>query len=709
MTQDIVRSLDRIPLSRNLAETLARAAAYARAQSHVRVTLEHLLLALAEDPDAVLVLDLSSVDIDSLVGDVSSQLGRLDERGNTTDLAIDDGLRQVLEAAAAAAEGRRAEIDGAIVLAAIVGDGRSTAAHLLSVHGLTFEAAIRALQSAAAARTSAPAPEITQSSEIVESPAFEPEPPAAQFDEHVAMPEGSAHARSEGAARILASARQRVQGRTAPGLDEPLRQDEHAAQPPLHRDQMLGGEGAPAVHEPRDEDRRRAIAAAEAAADEAFLSMASETAKAGVSPASPALKPSDGPPIPESGPRLAPPAQRPLPPGALRPQAEPPVPELPQASRPEPGSHVARAGHGEAADGEPAFGDVLASLRDARPPRSAPVPPGRPPGGSADVAPPQAGGMFGPPDPQVPLGSNRRPPADGDYFGPRDAMPGRQAMNPVAPPSRPMRPPPAAPPPYAGDMGAGPSRHEVPPAHEGRAHVPAPRGRFAAGLAPLPTGGLPPVGPLPQVLKGPPLPPPPAASPHPAARTSEHAGRSRGVQVSAGQLVHNIPPRMRVAVPQVVEARIARAEVATLAEGLSGSGSVWRHELTVTKAMSVRLRAPAGGFYIETSSPETQWIENALGLMTDDYASWRWTVTPRSAGRKRLQLVISARTVGTDGLTAETALPDQIIEVRVRTNYRLTLQRVAGWIIAAVIGGLLARFGEALPEAVGTLMRGMIK
>ena len=51
--------------------------------------------------------------------------------------------------------------------------------------------------------------------------------------------------------------------------------------------------------------------------------------------------------------------------------------------------------------------------------------------------------------------------------------------------------------------------------------------------------------------------------------------------------------------------------------------------------MSVRLRAPEGGFWIEMASPETQWIENTLGLLSDDYASWRWIVTPQRRGLGR--------------------------------------------------------------------------
>jgi hypothetical protein len=69
-------------------------------------------------------------------------------------------------------------------------------------------------------------------------------------------------------------------------------------------------------------------------------------------------------------------------------------------------------------------------------------------------------------------------------------------------------------------------------------------------------------------------------------------------------------------------------------------------------------------------------------------------VTPRTRGKRQLQLIVSARTVGADGVTAETALPDQVIEVRVATNYGRAAKRWAGWIAAAVVGGLLAKFGE---------------
>ena len=111
-----------------------------------------------------------------------------------------------------------------------------------------------------------------------------------------------------------------------------------------------------------------------------------------------------------------------------------------------------------------------------------------------------------------------------------------------------------------------------------------------------------------------------------------------------------------------------------MGDGLEGGGSAWQHKVTVTKAMAVRLRAPEGGFFIETASPETQWIENNIGFPSDDFASWRFLVTPQSRGWSQLQIIVSARTVGADGVAAETALPDQIVEVKVRRNIKRTLQ-----------------------------------
>lgn len=527
MTTMIVDDLGRIPMSPYLTATLTRAADYATAQSHREVSLEHLLLALAEDPEATIVLKSSNIDLARLTAEVSEVLGRSEDRIDPSSgqtIAISADLRRILEAAAAAArQGRRREINGAIVLAAIVGDGKSTAAHLLRVQGLTFEEAIRALQRA----TAAPPPQQQAAPPPQPAPPPQNHEPEFDADEHPAPDLGAPpppdFTRPASTEEILASARGRLQNRTA---------DSHAAEAP---------------------------------------------------PASPS-------PIPRANyPDLS----------------GPPPPSAPQ---PQPARHESAFEHEH------------------------PITAGR-----AAQRPSDVHSTFGTEHP-----SERHEP---DWSSDAPAHP--------VPPSGPhpdLTPPvPPAPP---SDIAAS-TRWPMPPSKTGTALPPDRRRTASSG---------PFVGSWPLI--------------------------------EPGQLVENIPRRMRVGIPVVAEARIARADVKALAEGLAGGGAAFHHEVVVTKAMSVRLRAPNGGFTIENRSPETQWIENVLGLGNDDFASWRWTVTPRGRGHQQLQLIVSARTVGADGMTAETALPDQIVDVKVSINYGRTAGRWIGWIAAAVIGGLLAKFGE---------------
>jgi len=578
MTTMIVDDLGRIPMSPYLTATLTRAADYATAQSHREVTLEHLLLALAEDPEATVVLKSSHIDLARLTAEVSDYLGRSDDHidpaGGQT-VAISADLRRILEAAAAAAkQGRRREINGAIVLAAIVGDGKSTAAHLLRMQGLTFEEAIRALQRAAPpAPPPQPAPAAPHPAPAASHPAPAPPPPAPPPPSY------------------------------PPPAPQPDHEPEREAAAPRPRPDF----GAPP---PPDLTRP--------ASTEEILASARERLQPRPTDMSPQdmERPDDGG-HPDEGGRLERPPSAltrtnypdlggPPQPAPMAPP-EPPFPE-PSFEREFPASERAAE---RPSDGLPSLeaerpGTVL-SERHERDVASWPIPSAHPGTGAH------------------PLPSSEPQPSPSPA---PDAAPSTRWRTPAS-----ATPAPAA----AGSI--------APPAERRRA---APSGPFV-GSWPL---------------------------------------------IESGQLIENIPRRMRVGVPVVAEARIARADVKALAEGLQGGGAAFRHEVVITKAMSVRLRAPDGGFTIENRSPETQWIENVLGFGSDDFASWRWTVTPRARGRRPLQLIVSARTVGADGMTAETALPDQIVDVKISINYARTLARWMGWIAAAVIGGLLAKFGE---------------
>jgi hypothetical protein len=169
--------------------------------------------------------------------------------------------------------------------------------------------------------------------------------------------------------------------------------------------------------------------------------------------------------------------------------------------------------------------------------------------------------------------------------------------------------------------------------------------------------------------------------------------------------VEDIPRRMRVGVTETAEVRLARDRMERIAASLQPRSAAARPTGFITGAVSVRLRAPEGGFSIEAAAPETQWVENTLGLGYDDYATWRWNVTPRRRGKRRLQVLVSARTVRQDGLAAETALPDQVIQVRVRANYARALRRLLLFLLALGAGAGLGKYGEAALELARQMLR----
>ncbi|RUP08258.1 MAG: Clp protease [Hyphomicrobium sp.] len=617
-----------IPMSSDLGATLARGADFAGSSGAAEVSLEHLLAALCDDPDASAVLDASQIDGARLKADVIARvLASTQPSPNPQDsLGVSKDVRRILEAAAAAARGsRRRDINGAIVLAAIVGDARSMAAEILEAHGLTFDNAIRALQAALAAPRETPAP-------------AQPAPPVADD--------------------VLARARERVQSRAAPSLREIMKDMPRPAPPAAPYPMPAAEEPAPPLPE--------VVSAPEA---EPSLSIEPPFG-ADSSPPSEAPPPSPpaslDPKLPIGGERETqqrtepsfgdtnlggPSFGRPSvayttsPPGSAAPQ-----PSLRQPSAPEPSLPLPARPPGQQAPSPVPAPEQPAYPRPypGGPPEASPAPP---PEIFADLPPrPQPSRVLPPP---IPPG------------GPMPGSPGGMRMRPPAPSSPPMGP--------GSPMGAP---------------IGVPLGM--PGQRPNPN-----LGHDPALRSGPPMSAPAPQRQAPEGKQRRKAKGAKGPNVEAGQLAENIPRSMRVGKTSRAEIRIAKASVKALTEGLDGDGKVWQHSIAVTKAMSVRLRAPEGGFFIESASPETQWIESNLGYASDDFASWRFLITPQTRGWSSLQIVVSARTIGADGVAAETALPDQLVEVKVRANLARAFARLTGWTVAAIVGGALATFGES--------------
>ncbi len=540
-----------VPTSANLAVSLARAQAQAGAQSHRFVTLEHLLFALSDDADAVLVLRSCNVDADRLRQDVAAYLGRLQDRvapNETAPQAAHDDLLKILRTAAEAArQVQRSQIDGAIVLAALVGEGHSPAAEFLKSYGLTFEAAIRTLQ------TRGNEPETAdQSKQAITEEASQNAPVAAP-------------SKPAAAAKKIAAPKKPPPPAAKPVASSPT------IPPPPQADAKPANRKRPA---PKPETHTPPIA-----------------------------------PLPET----------------LDEQA----PAKPAAPRPVPTQQT--------------------TASTVRAPE-APVAPRQPP------APPVSARPLSAPNP----------------------APRQQTPQPAAP----LRTEALANPPWP-EIAA----HPVPT-------PPVPR----PDLDPR-TGGI----------AGPPFPSPDAIAipspPTPRTRDAVAPG-SAAAAVDSGKLVENIPRRMRVAIPCKVEVRVARNGQELQADAMAGI--VHQHALNVTKAMAVRLRAPDGGFHIEPGSPETQWITFASDLHSAEFAAWHWRVTPQRRGRMRLRLVVSSRTIAADGLTAESVLPDRIVDIRVRTNYGLLARHCGLWLAAMICGGILGRFGEGAFDITTKLLQRLI-
>ncbi|HEY4250060.1 MAG TPA: ATP-dependent Clp protease ATP-binding subunit ClpA [Roseomonas sp.] len=128
-------------LSRNLEQTLHRALGLANDRRHEYATLEHLLLALADDADAMTVLRACGVDIDKLKRDLGEFLDK-DLAGLVTDRSGDPkptaGFQRVVQRAAIHVQSSgRDEVTGANVLVALFSERESHAVYFLQLQDMT--------------------------------------------------------------------------------------------------------------------------------------------------------------------------------------------------------------------------------------------------------------------------------------------------------------------------------------------------------------------------------------------------------------------------------------------------------------------------------------------------------------------------------------------------------------------------------------------
>ncbi|RTL63259.1 MAG: hypothetical protein EKK41_23640 [Hyphomicrobiales bacterium] len=600
MPQVLADELRSIQMSPNLGESLERAHRFAREQAHRFVMLEHLLLALTEDPEASLILQSANVDLSRLATDVSGYLGRLldDMRSDgSVEPKPDPELLRVLQAAASAAQqSKRRQIDGSIVLAAIVGDGKSPAAGLLKTHGMTFEQAIRALQLANTkarlkpiAKASKPAPVEPLPPPRAPEPEFVPVPDV-RPPEPQPLPEPVAPA-PQAAVPVEEEPRPRRAGPTVQTADDILaaaraRIQRRAAQLTLPPDAAL--EDLHALPSPQDDvsDAMRELLAA--------------------SPARPAPEPAPAPSPARNG------SHSPLAANMggpdLSPAPEPPRPRLVPA--PDPRAE--------------ALSPQLSAPYPAEGMRNGAVP-----------SPPQM-------HPPMHQGPRADPPP------PWNGAPAPRAMPQQAGPA--LR--------QGAGPGGGPGGPPQPVTMDPR--------RVRRATAPL--------------------------APYPA----QPAARKQRPAEERSPVVETIPKRMRIGATSMAEVSIPRERIDSLVHAIAGRGGADPSEPVMTRALTVRLRSPSGDFFVEPVSSETLWVEQTPHAVDAEPLVWSWHITPRQAGREKLVLLVSMRSMGPAGASEEAGLPDRVIDVKVRGRPFRAVMRGILWIGLLALAVMLGRVGGEL-------------
>ncbi len=128
-------------LSRNLEQTLHRALSFANQRRHEFATLEHLLLALTEDQDALAVMKACGVDVtkirEELTAYIDNELASL-VMERTEDAKPTAGFQRVLQRAAIHVQSSgREEVTGANVLVALFSERESHAVYFLQEQEMT--------------------------------------------------------------------------------------------------------------------------------------------------------------------------------------------------------------------------------------------------------------------------------------------------------------------------------------------------------------------------------------------------------------------------------------------------------------------------------------------------------------------------------------------------------------------------------------------
>jgi len=163
----------------------------------------------------------------------------------------------------------------------------------------------------------------------------------------------------------------------------------------------------------------------------------------------------------------------------------------------------------------------------------------------------------------------------------------------------------------------------------------------------------------------------------------------------------SIPRKLRLAKGQIVEIELSKEEAAELfpapAQRPQQGGEPVR-------AVSLRLSAPEGGFFIETMTPETQWLSNRSGTPGEEpFGVWSWAVVPNETGWRTLQVSVLVRTIDAKGDVVSSQVAVQAVEVRVRANFGRFLGGLIRTLFLLAAGAGLAAGAWYVLKSTGNL------
>jgi hypothetical protein len=86
-----------------------------------------------------------------------------------------------------------------------------------------------------------------------------------------------------------------------------------------------------------------------------------------------------------------------------------------------------------------------------------------------------------------------------------------------------------------------------------------------------------------------------------------------------------------------------------------------------------------------------------------ELAAWRFIITPNRRGSNSLRVTFSCKEIGPNGLFADSALPDRMLDIVVSTNLPKTLTQAAVWVTTLIVGVALGVYFKPAIQFISPL------